>query len=468
MSDRQGRQTPTRSVVLPYTETKGLEAIELYDRTEKTAMEWQELILSDMMAVNEDGLWMHTKFGFSVPRRNGKSECVIMRELWGFTHGERVLHTAHRTTTSHSSWERIVDILSKAGFREGRDFRTHRQYGLEEIFWTDKEKKGRINFRTRSSKGGLGEGYDLLIIDEAQEYTDDQESALKYIVTDSLNPQSIFCGTPPTMASSGTVFTKYRKNVLQGGALNSGWEEWSVENMSDVKDIDLWYESNPSLGTVFTERSVMDEVGTDDTDFNIQRLGLWIHYNQKSAITRAEWARLCVRKMPRINKRTLCVGVKFGHDGTNVAMTVACKTGEKIFVEAIDCQPVRNGMDWIMKYLIAMKPKAIVIDGANGQAILADQLKEEKLKATLPTVKEIITANSKFEQALFRETICHMEQPSLEQAVSNCEKRNIGSSGGFGYKSLRENIEIALLDSTILAFWACSEAKERKKQRISY
>ena len=33
MSDRQGRQTPTTSVVLPYQETKGLEAIEIYNRT---------------------------------------------------------------------------------------------------------------------------------------------------------------------------------------------------------------------------------------------------------------------------------------------------------------------------------------------------------------------------------------------------------------------------------------------------
>lgn len=43
---------------------------------------------------------------------------------------------------------------------------------------------------------GLGEEFDLLVIDEAQEYTDDQASALKYVVTDSRNPQTIFCGTP--------------------------------------------------------------------------------------------------------------------------------------------------------------------------------------------------------------------------------------------------------------------------------
>lgn len=195
MADRYGSQVPTKSVVLPYTETKGLEAVELYNKTERNAMEWQELLLSDMMAVNDDGLWVHTKYGYSIPRRNGKSEIIIMREAWGFNNGEKILHTAHRTTTSHSAWERIVDMLVKAGYEEGVDFKTHKQYGLEDIVWCDKERPGRINFRTRSSKGGLGEGYDLLIVDEAQEYTDDQASALKYVVTDSLNPQTVFCGT---------------------------------------------------------------------------------------------------------------------------------------------------------------------------------------------------------------------------------------------------------------------------------
>ena len=56
-----------------------------------------------MMAVDDDGLWVHSKFGLSVPRRNGKSEVDKMRELWGVFHGEHILHTAHRTA-KHSAW----------------------------------------------------------------------------------------------------------------------------------------------------------------------------------------------------------------------------------------------------------------------------------------------------------------------------------------------------------------------------
>lgn len=101
---RLGRQTPTQALVLPYDETKGGEAVELYEQGGRTAMDWQKVLLYDMMAVDDDGLWVHSKFGLSVPRRNGKSEIDKMRELWGLFHGEHILHTAHRTTTKHSAW----------------------------------------------------------------------------------------------------------------------------------------------------------------------------------------------------------------------------------------------------------------------------------------------------------------------------------------------------------------------------
>lgn len=91
VTKRYGRQTPTRALVLPYTETRGMEAVESYNRSGRTSYSWQELLASDVMAVNEDGLWLHQKFGFSVPRRNGKNEVVVMREIYGLEHGREDL-----------------------------------------------------------------------------------------------------------------------------------------------------------------------------------------------------------------------------------------------------------------------------------------------------------------------------------------------------------------------------------------
>ena len=112
MEERKARQTPTTSVILPYEDTHGKAAIDLYNSTGRTAQEWQELLLYDILAVRDDGLFVHTKFGYSLPRRNGKNEIVAMRELWALGQGEQCLHTAHRVSTSHMAWERMKKLFT--------------------------------------------------------------------------------------------------------------------------------------------------------------------------------------------------------------------------------------------------------------------------------------------------------------------------------------------------------------------
>lgn len=461
-----GRQTPTTSVILPYKKTKGRKAIDLYERSKRKAQQWQKILVNCILAFNDEGLWTHTKFGYSLPRRNGKNEVVLIRELYGLFNGEEMLHTAHRTNTSHTAWERIIKVLEDSGYVNDEDFTTLKAKGNEEIRLI--KTGGVLKFRTRTSTGGLGEGYDLLVIDEAQEYTEDQESALKYVVTSSKNPQTIFLGTPPTLVSSGTVFVSLREKILSGSSKNSGWAEWGVEDESDVNDKNLWYETNPSLGTIFSERSIEDEIGSDIIDFNIQRLGLWIKYNQKSAISQKDWESIKVLKLPKLVGK-INVGIKYGNDGKNACLSIAVKTlSNKIFIESIDCINVRSGNYWIINFLKNIEYENVVIDGASGQNILKTEMEEQGLKEPiLPTVADIIVANSKWEQGIFQKKICHNGQPSLTAVATNCVKRNIGSNGGFGYKAQFEEHDIALMDSCILANWICSKNKiKKKKQKI--
>ena len=472
---RYGRQTPTSSVVLPYTETLGERAIDLYRQTGRDPQPWQEALIYDIRATDAEGYFIHSKFGYEVPRRNGKGEILTIVELDDLFDGRRTLHTAHRTTTSSSAALRLANLLKDMGYQEvirvSRDetyeksYTYSKQFGLERVTLLD--TGGTVHFRTRTAKGGLGEGFDTLIIDEAQEYTEDQQSSLQYVVTDSANPQTILCGTPPTMVSSGTIFMKLRNECLAGKTQDTGWAEWSVKHKADVNDVDLWYDCNPAMGYQLNERKVRAEDKTDELDFNIQRLGYWSEYNLKSEISAAEWAELKCTEKPKISDR-LFVGIKYGK--TNVSLSVATKTDDgRIFFEAIDCQPVRNGNAWMVHLLSRMQPEKIVIDGHGTQSVLKADLEAEKIRnIILPSVKEVVIANAKFEQLLYGKEICHMDQPSLTQVATNCEKRSIGSNGGFGYKAQFDQMEIGLLDSCILAIWQCSEAKERKKQRISY
>lgn len=462
-----GNQHPTQSVILPYDNSLSQRAIDRYQRTGRSCYEWQANMLAPMMAIDDEGLWVHQKFGFSIPRRNGKTEVVYIIELDALEEGLSVLHTAHRISTSHSSFEKMKKYLEECGYVEGEDFNSIKAKGQErlELYKTG----GIIQFRTRTSSGGLGEGFDVLIIDEAQEYTTEQESALKYTVTDSPNPLTIMCGTPPTPVSSGTVFTNYREKLLFGQAKYAGWAEWSVDEIKDIQDIEAWYNSNPSMGYHLNERKIEAELGEDQLDHNVQRLGYWPRYNQKSAISEKDWEALKVNTLPVLTG-PLHVGIKYGNDGKNVSLSIAVRTlSGKVFIETVDSQSVRNGNQWILQFLKEAKITSVVIDGAGSQAILAQEMKDYRLKdPILPKVSEIITANSLWEQGIFQQSICHKDQPSLTAVVTNCEKRAIGSNGGFGYRSQFDDMDVSLMDSALLAHWACSINKPKKKQQKRY
>src|SRR5690625_2766937 len=112
---RIGEQTPTRSLILPYDRSQGNEAIELYEESGRKAFDWQVFIIDAILAKNNDDLWTHMDFGYAVPRQNGKNEIVAIRELLGLKKGEKILHTAHRTTTSAAAFNRLLSIMEESG-----------------------------------------------------------------------------------------------------------------------------------------------------------------------------------------------------------------------------------------------------------------------------------------------------------------------------------------------------------------
>lgn len=117
-----GRQIPTSCVYLSTPEDlergKGQEAKQFYEKSGNKLMEWQEKLLDQMMAIGEDGLWVHQKFAYSVSRRNGKSESIIARVLDGLENGEKGLYTAHLVATSHDFFMRVEDALLKSGYKK--------------------------------------------------------------------------------------------------------------------------------------------------------------------------------------------------------------------------------------------------------------------------------------------------------------------------------------------------------------
>ena len=124
------------------------------------------------------------------------------------------------------------------------------------------------------------------------------------------------------------------------------------------------------------------------------------------------------------NNDGLWVHTKIGYpvsrrNGKNVTLSIAVKTqSDRIFIESIDCVSVRNGNRWILDF---SDIDSIAIDGANEQNILHSQIKDLKInvKVILLRVSDIINANFKWEQGIYQRKICHHNQSSLREVVTN-------------------------------------------------
>ena len=85
--------------------------------------------------------------------------------------------------------------------------------------------------------------------------------------------------------------------------------------------------------------------------------------------------------------------------------------------------PASEGNQWIIDFLEKADVAKIAIDGASGQKILEEQLKSIKKKAILPTVKEVIVANTTFENNMASKKLCHNNQLSYPLQVFKKTKK---------------------------------------------
>lgn len=453
--------------------------IDLADRTialleayNRKPLEWQRAILRRWMARDENDKWSNQTAGLIVPRQNGKSWLAEARILGGMIFlGEHLIYTAHQVSTVDEIKRRILRFFYDAE-PEVRDLLTDEFNKEPKSFdYIELRNGGRVVFRTRTRSSGLGFTSDTIIYDEHQETSDAQEEALLPTISAGplANPQTIMMGTPPTSGSSGTVFLRARRNVLQGKA-DICWQEWSVENITDNYDEEAWYETNPSLGYIVSERAIRAEASTMSQDsFNKMRLGWIPGLDAKRVFTDDEWNELAVKEVKLPEDPELVYSVKFAPDRSAVTLAVGVVMGEKIHVEVIERKRMSDGIAWLVAWLLDRWRKAnqIIIDGAAGQGLLVEELlrSQPKLKKKIltPNVKEAGSAYASFYQAIQDKALTHYNQPLLNSAIRTAKRRDIGKDGMFGYAPLNPNIQMDPVDAVAFAYYGANRFRGTKK-----
>lgn len=453
----KGRQEPTFSVVGDYAYSYGDEVVEMFeDEGGATFYPSQKYEMNLMLARNADGSPAALTIGISKPRQNGKSYSARFYAAYmgDFEHRD-VLYSAHHSTTTNKMFKVLCNLFEdEEKFPEfARDVkRISHVRGYEGIYFKD---GGCIEFSTRTNSGARGGTYSVIIIDEAQELTAEQQEAMLPVMSAAAEvsdltkmPQQIYLGTPPNASCRGTVFSEMHKTAHSKERGSTWWLEWSFESgniVDDIKDvnraIELAYETNPAMGYRIAEKTIVNEYETMSADgFARERLGWWSRtadVQKEYAIPKEIWD-ACMSIEPKPEGKT-AYGVKFSLDGSEVCLCgCVIPTDGKARISLIERKSTAEGTRWLAEWLNARYDKAscVVIDGKNGVDVLIDRIADVwRYKGSIirPSAKDVIASVGMLTEALTEQSVTWYEkQIGLSDSALTSTKRPIAGGWGFG------------------------------------
>lgn len=453
-----GSQEPSARIAPKYTETDGWDAAKILRVGGLILDPWQMNILADWMAIY-DGLWLSRTCGGSVPRQNGKTGLVQGRAAAGMIlYNEQVIYTSHLQKTSTETFEELATLFDAPKLKKYvKDVKT--ALGREQIILRN---GARVKFLARTRNGGRGQHGDLLIFDEAQELEINSQASFIPAISASLNPQTIYIGTPPDGESAGEVFRGIRDKALAGETTTTAWFEFSVPEIGDVTDRSRWAATNPALGRRILETTIEGECEQMPPDtFARERLGWWtpvVEHTLNYAIDAKVWTS-CASMAPKPAGKT-AYGVKFSADGSEVCLCGAVVPDDgPARIELIDRRPTGLGVQWLADWLCLRVKNAacVVIDGRNGVDVLIEKIAPVwKFKDSVirPSAKSMIAAVSMLTNALNEhEVTWYQPQEMLDESARTSVKRPISGGWGFGGENAGP------IEACALAFWGAKTSK---------
>ena len=463
-----GNQEPSVRIAPKFTSSDGMDAERILRIGGIQLDPWQADVLDDWLGRNAAGKWAASTCGGSVPRQNGKSLLVQGRAEAGMLlFNEQVIYTAHLQKTATETFEEMRDFFESPKLKPYvLDIKT--ALGREQIIL---KSGARIKFLARTRNGGRGQHGDLLIIDEAQEMDEDAQASFLPAISASLNPQTIYIGTPPDPNASGVVFRGIRSRALRGGTERVSWFEFSVPEIGDVKDKSRWAAANPALGRRILITTVEGESEQMDADtFARERLGWWsplAEHKVDYAIPAEIWDG-CRSDLEKPEGKT-AYGVKFSADGSEVALCGAVIPKDGLArVSLIDRKPTGRGTQWLADWLNDRNGKAscVVIDGKNGADVLVDKITpvwRAKDSVRRPSSRDVVASVGTLCDMLGSQTVTWFSgQEALRESAITAIKRPVGGAGGWAFGG-ENSIPV---EAAALALWGAKTSKRDPTRRM--
>lgn len=468
MNVLEAQQTPRVHVAPRRKETHGDLAGDFSAAYGLTPDPWQQLVLDDWLGRN-GSRWSSLTCGLSVPRQNGKNGLIEIRELFGMVgRGERILHTAHEIKTARKAFKRLMYFFGSMKNDPGAKFPELNAL-VEEIRQANGQEAvvlkngGSVEVVARTKSSGRGFTVDVLVMDEAQELSDEDLEALMPTTASAPlgDPQWIFTGTPPGPKSAGEVFTRVRSEALEGKSKRLAWHEWSADGAVDLDDRAAWYSTNPALGRRLQIEVLEGERARfSDDGFARERLGMWATSTSTRVIGAEAWG--LAEDPSSVAGDRLALGIDVTPEMTAASVAIAGQRADGNWhVELVDS---RAGVDWLPQFVskfleVNSNVRAVVLDVGTSARVVADDMAKLKVKLTSPRVADIGVGCEKFAQGIYQRQVFHLGQTQLDVALASARKRKLGSTDLWAWNRKDVSTDITPLVAATLALWGAQNSE---------
>lgn len=428
-----------------------------------------EVLLAEVRERGRPLRWAAFEAAIVCGRQNMKTWCLqmsVLHDLFVRQDARRIVWTAHRFKTTQSAFEDFVHLI-EANDLLGKQVLKVRTSNADKSIHL--RSGARLDFLARTSGGGRGLTGDVVVLDEALFLS----AAMMGSLIPTMSARSVN-GNPQVRygSSAGLLDSEVLRGLRdRGRALNDptlAYVEWSVprggcaslvcEHELDtpgclLDDEAAWASANPALGRRISRDFIRAERRSlTPGEFARERLGWWDEEGAADvAVPLTVWTPLADSSSSIAGRVVFAVDV--APDRSTAAIGVYGEREDGVgHLEVVDH---RTGASWVVDRLMQLRetwlPSAIVLDPQSAAGGLLPDLQAQGVTVTLASGRGYGQACGALYDALVAQSVRHLDQPALNEAVGGAKRRPLGDAWAFGRRS--SSVDITPLVAVTLARW---------------
>ena len=235
------------------------EVADLAEKISLPLLDWQYLVLEDMLRIDDKGEFRRRTLGLLTARQSGKTHIarmLILSHLF-LWNSKMIIGMSSNRNMALDTFRQVANAIEDNDFLKAQVKQIRFANGQESIT-TLKGNRYQIVAATRDGSRGLTANF--LFIDELREISEEGWKAARP-TTRATGGQTLVCSNAGDAYS--TVLNDLRERALSYPSPTLGWYEYSAPAHCKVDDRNAWAMANPSLGFLIDEETLEEAVATN-------------------------------------------------------------------------------------------------------------------------------------------------------------------------------------------------------------